>query len=226
MSDNENNFSIIYRNTRYPIKTKTILWSEFPEWKASDKNKVVYKKKRKINLFVNHWDACRSSKDCFGILEKRGLSVHFLIDSDGTIYQTMDLNDLAYHAKGANERSVGVEIANPVELKYQDKKNPRPIMSGASVHGKILNDFLWFYPEQINALMILWETVHNVLGISLKCLLNENGDNLTTVKKDLKNFESGFISHFHVPRTDGVLKIDVAGLDIKSFIEKIITKNS
>ena len=42
----------------------------------------------------------------------RGLSVHFMLDLDGTIYQTLDLKEGAWHATIANGRSIGIEIAN------------------------------------------------------------------------------------------------------------------
>jgi N-acetyl-anhydromuramyl-L-alanine amidase AmpD len=35
-----------------------------------------------------------------------------MLDVDGTIYQTLDLKERAWHAGTANDRSVGVEIAN------------------------------------------------------------------------------------------------------------------
>jgi N-acetyl-anhydromuramyl-L-alanine amidase AmpD len=35
-----------------------------------------------------------------------------MLDVDGTIYQTMDLKESAYHATIANQRSIGIEIAN------------------------------------------------------------------------------------------------------------------
>ncbi len=38
--------------------------------------------------------------------------MHFLLDVDGTIYQTLDLRETAWHATKANTRSIGVEIAN------------------------------------------------------------------------------------------------------------------
>ena len=41
-----------------------------------------------------------------------GLSSHFLLDLDGTIYQTLDLKERAWHAGTSNDRSVGIEIAN------------------------------------------------------------------------------------------------------------------
>jgi N-acetyl-anhydromuramyl-L-alanine amidase AmpD len=66
-----------------------------------------------IDLLVVHYDACGTSRRCFEVLhDRRGLSAHFLLDLDGTLYQTRDLADTAWHARQANPRSVGVEIAN------------------------------------------------------------------------------------------------------------------
>ena len=52
------------------------------------------------------------STQCQKVLDKRGISVHFLIDNDGTIYQTLDLQHAAFHAGKVNRKSVGVEISN------------------------------------------------------------------------------------------------------------------
>ncbi len=65
-----------------------------------------------VDQFVLHYDACGLSKICFNALRERGLSVHFLLDVDGTIYQTLDLQERAAHATSANDRSIGIEIAN------------------------------------------------------------------------------------------------------------------
>jgi N-acetyl-anhydromuramyl-L-alanine amidase AmpD len=66
-----------------------------------------------VDQLVLHYDTCGLSKICFDVLQnRRGLSVHFLLDVDGTIYQTLDLQERAAHATLANDRSVGVEIAN------------------------------------------------------------------------------------------------------------------
>lgn len=67
----------------------------------------------KVDQFVLHFDACGTSTQCFYILhDRRGLSVHFLLDADGTIYQTLDLKERAWHATKSNDRSVGIEIAS------------------------------------------------------------------------------------------------------------------
>ena len=66
-----------------------------------------------VDQFVLHYDDSGTSRNCFRTLQDdRGLSVHFLLDLDGTIYQTLDLKERAWHATTSNTRSVGVEIAN------------------------------------------------------------------------------------------------------------------
>jgi len=66
-----------------------------------------------VDLLVLHYDACGTSRACFRVLQdERQLSVHFLLDLDGTLYQTLDLCEQAWHARAANPRSIGVEIAH------------------------------------------------------------------------------------------------------------------
>ena len=68
--------------------------------------------RRVVDQFVLHYDACGTSRRCFQVLhDERGLSVHFLLDIDGTIYQTLDLKERAWHATSANTRAIGIEIA-------------------------------------------------------------------------------------------------------------------
>jgi N-acetyl-anhydromuramyl-L-alanine amidase AmpD len=68
---------------------------------------------RVVDQFVLHYDVCGTSRQCFKVLhDLRDLSVHFLLDIDGTIYQTLDLKERAWHATTSNSRSVGIEIAN------------------------------------------------------------------------------------------------------------------
>lgn len=69
--------------------------------------------RRVVDQFVIHFDARGTSRGCFETLhDVRGLSVQFLLDLDGTIYQTLDLKEGAWHATKANARSIGIEIAN------------------------------------------------------------------------------------------------------------------
>ena len=66
-----------------------------------------------VDQFVIHFDVCGTSRQCFKVLhDHRDLSVHFMLDLDGTIYQTLDLKERAWHATSSNSRSIGIEIAN------------------------------------------------------------------------------------------------------------------
>ncbi|MEQ9453544.1 MAG: peptidoglycan recognition family protein [Phycisphaeraceae bacterium] len=78
---------------------------------------------RTVDQFVIHYDVCGTSQQCFKVLhDMRTLSVHFMLDIDGTIYQTLDLKERAWHAGHANSRSIGIEIANMGA--YRDPNDP------------------------------------------------------------------------------------------------------
>jgi hypothetical protein len=65
-----------------------------------------------VDQVVLHYDVAGTSKACFDALRGRNLSAHFLLDADGTIYQTLDVREEALHAKEANPRSIGIEMAH------------------------------------------------------------------------------------------------------------------
>ena len=130
----------------FPIEwDKTVLWTDKGGLMAKLGNykSMAGQRLRKPTQFINHWDVCLSSKSCQRVLDRRGISVHFLIDNDGTIYQTMDLQHIGWHAGSSkiNAKSIGVEISNAYDLKWQSwyKKNgfgERPVVTDAEVHGK------------------------------------------------------------------------------------------
>ena len=179
-----------------------------------------YSSKRKIKSFVNHWDVCLNAKSCAKVLAGRNVSVHFCIDNDGTIIQLHDINDACWHAgnRKVNHSAVGVEISNAYYPKYQKwyVKNgfgERPIMSGAMAQDKPLDDFLWFYPVQIEALKALWEAIHKGCGVPYEAPMKKWAyDPIAASGK----FE-GFMSHFHCSKK----KIDVGGLDIEKLFGEI-----
>jgi len=219
---------VVYNGEFHPIKwDKVVLWSEKGGMTAAKGSYYDYtgRPKRAVRLFVNHWDVCLSSRSCQNVLEKRGISVHFLIDNDGTIYQTLDIQHGAWHAgsERVNRASVGVEMSNAYYPKYQDwyKRNgfgERPIISGARVHGEELDDFTGFYPVQIEALKALWGAIHDSAGVELKTPTNQFGTTSKSYEQEAKYGKfSGFVSHYHVSKN----KIDCAGLDIKKILDEL-----
>jgi N-acetyl-anhydromuramyl-L-alanine amidase AmpD len=80
--------------------------------------------RRVVDQFVYHFDVAGTSRQCFKTLhDVRGLSVHFMLDLDGTIYQTLDAKERAWHATTSNDRSIGIEIAN-IGAYPEGRKNP------------------------------------------------------------------------------------------------------
>jgi len=219
---------IVYNGDFYPIKwDKFVLWSSDGGLESKRGNYYDYsaRPKRNIRYFVNHWDVCLNSTSCQNVLDKRGISVHFLIDNDGTIYQTMDMQHAAWHAGSSrsNRASVGVEISNAYYPKYQDwyvnaGYGERPIIDDAWVHGTKLEPFMGFYPAQIEALKALWEAIHGATGIPYEAPENQFGKISTKYVQDVPYGKfSGFVSHYHVSKA----KIDCAGLDIVSLLEDL-----
>ena len=79
------------------------------------------KNRRTPTMAVTHWDVCLSADSCKRVLEKRGISTHFVIDNDGTIVQLVDCNDIAWHAgiRKVNNVSIGIDFSNAYYTKYQ-----------------------------------------------------------------------------------------------------------
>lgn len=199
---------------------KVVLW-DMPQ--GLSQNKGTYKDcggqaDRDVSMFVNHWDVCLSSAACNKVLNKRGISVHFSIDNDGTIYQHMDTQHVGWHAgsRRINELSIGVEISNAYYPKYQKhyKKRgfgERPMMEDVEVHGKTLRPFLGFYDVQLDALVALWRAINVYYGVPLNTPTQPNGDAVSTVVPECASGAyEGYVSHYHLKRK----KIDCAGLDI------------
>ena len=207
---------------------RVVLWSEKPNgFGCADGTYTSWagKKDRRPNFFVTHWDVCLDSRSCARVLARRGISVHFMIDNDGTIYQALDTQHGAWHAGGRrwNASSIGVEISNAYYPKYQSTYvrkgfGERPLVEGARVHFSEREPFLGFYPVQIDALKALWSAVHNACDVPLETPLNQFGKTSTVYEqKWTYGKERGFVSHYHVNKK----KIDCAGLDIKTLLSEL-----
>tara|TARA_R100001509_G_scaffold165469_1_gene147264 strand:+ start:1536 stop:2432 length:897 start_codon:yes stop_codon:yes gene_type:complete len=219
---------LVYNSNFVPIEwDKVVLWSEEGGLSAKPGNYYDYtgRAKRNIRLFVNHWDVCLDSTRCNDVLNKRGISVHFLIDNDGTIFQTLDMQHGAWHGSSGrvNRASVGVEISNAYYPKYQnwyEKRGfgERPIMKDVVVHGQKLPEFLGFYDVQIQATQALWKAIESATAVEFKAPLGSDGNTSKKYEQDVVYGKfAGIVSHYHCSKK----KIDCGGMDIKRLIEEI-----
>ena len=207
---------LIYGGEPLPINwPKVVLWNEPGGLKTAEgkyTNKIG-QKKRDIKMFVNHWDVCLNSASCQKVLNApgRSASIHLMVDNDGTIYQSMDLQNIAWHAGGSswNACSIGVEISNAYYTKYQSwyVKNgfgERPLAYG-SVNGRELGEHLDFYDIQKKAVRAIWQCMSRHLSIPLVA------PDVEGLHEDSRNCQfRGFVHHYHLSSK----KIDCGGWDI------------
>ncbi|MCR9247250.1 MAG: N-acetylmuramoyl-L-alanine amidase [bacterium] len=128
-------YSIVACGERFDIDSPVVLWEDPDGYSAYRRGKhfadepldgelrygkrpgdpqTLAELREQVHAFVLHFDTTGTSRQCFKVLQdKRTLSVHFMLDVDGTIYQTLDLRERAWHATISNDFAVGVEIAHP-----------------------------------------------------------------------------------------------------------------
>ena len=153
-----------------------------------------------VEQIVLHYDGIGDSRECFEHLAERQLSAHFLVDIDGTIYQTLDLQERAYHATVANNRSIGIEIANlgAFPAAEADTAELRDPVRGA-VHGIELAQS-HFTSAQYTALAKLIDALCRTFPrIERRVPRDANGDVVMSKLPDdeLANFR-GILGHFHI----------------------------
>ena len=176
---------------------------------------------RKITEIVTHWDATLSAKYCYNILKKKGISTHFCIDNDGTIYQMVDPKHKAWHAKGHNGHTIGIDLSNAYYLKYNKTYQrsgfgPRPILN-STLHGRDLGEHLGYYPEQLKAYKELLKVLTEYFDIKLKAPMVDGKLCDTVYEPAVEKKFNGIVSHYHLTTN----KIDCAGLEIDKIIEEI-----
>ena len=103
-----------------PLSSNQLERARTNGWELSELRQVV-------DQFVIHYDVSGTSRRCFQVLhDQRGLSVHFMLDVDGTVYQTLDLKERAWHATSSNSRGIGIEIAQVGAVPIAQRKRLDP----------------------------------------------------------------------------------------------------
>jgi len=206
--------SLLINGSYVPIK-----WDKVKIDLLEDKCYKKTRSRRKPKKIVTHWDVCLSADSCRKVLQKRGISTHFVIDNDGTIVQLVDTNDIAWHARGANNFSIGIDLSNGYYTKYQrvyEKRGhgSRPVIT-SQCHGRTLGPHLGYYPIQIKAYKALVDFLSKQYNIPLECPRNDDGSLLTTVCPEAQSDNyRGVICHYHLTKK----KIDTAGLELVAIL--------
>ena len=167
--------------------------------------------KNEVSQLIFHFDGCVNSRSCFKSMHNRprpsgegcGLSAHFMIDADGTIYQTLDLLERAYHAEEANSDSIGVEICNRGRVdrsewpKLPSDYRTRPTRD-ITVNGD-RHEAYEFRPEQYRAIVALTRTLLRVFPKIKPIIPEVNGKPIMDTLPDPLAF-AGILGHLHIEK--------------------------
>jgi N-acetyl-anhydromuramyl-L-alanine amidase AmpD len=181
--------------------------------------------KKVIKQFVVHHDGCSSADMCFSVLQnERGNSVHFLLDNDGTIFQTCDLAIMAYHAGAANTSAIGVEICNRADAKtypgFYDagKYGPKREVKPCKINGHTILAYE-NTPAQYDAFRRLCRALARLLP-NLPAEYPQSSPGVqswdTLAPATWQRF-SGYMAHYHVTQE----KWDPGSFDFKKFTSEL-----
>jgi N-acetylmuramoyl-L-alanine amidase len=201
-----------------PAKGLGAMAARYRERRLIGADRSLSRLQQVLRQFVVHHDGCPSSKTCFQVLHnERGLSVHFLIDNDGTIYQTLDVVDCAFQAAGVNEISVGVELANRGDaIRFPDDYHGQRDKLTCTIHG---HQFLAYSytKDQLDSMSAIGKTMARLFpNLPQTYPLAGSGDALWTAIADPREYQ-GWLGHYHVTQQ----KWDPGPFDFKSFVGTI-----
>ena len=261
------NTSIVVCGKKFDIGTKVVLWNETNGLNAYDESRVItwqenrktgkgkkkilkgkrYKKRnislsklqRIITQFFLHHSGLYHSEATFSVLHKeRGLSAHFIMDDDGTIYQMLDLKEIAWHGGSHNKFSIGIEIdsraraykiPNAYDEQKQKKYNVGPRNKRLDkIHGEWLEGFE-YNDRQYEALICLGVGIKEIFPLvrtpnspyEIDFPRTKDGEILKTTYKAAKEHR-GFICHLQASKSN---KIDPISFDFSRFIEGVELDN-
>jgi N-acetylmuramoyl-L-alanine amidase len=247
-----NNTCIVVCDRKFDIGTRVVLWSEpggmsaydTAAYETSDRRTgeitVVkgkrYKSRQALggtpNLaklkklvwqFALHHSGLYRSHDTYETLQQRGLSVHFICDDDGTLYQCLDVRERAYHIGTNNAMSVGVEIdsravAGQHPDAYDDahqrryRVGPRRVVAD-TIHGMRMKGFDYSDAQYATIIKLGRALVEIFPLIKPDFSRNAAGDIIKTELADPQQHH-GFICHYQVTRK----KIDPISFDFERFL--------
>jgi N-acetyl-anhydromuramyl-L-alanine amidase AmpD len=162
-----------------------------------------------ISQFVLHFDGCVNSRSCFKSMHNRprpsgegcGLSAHFMIDADGTIYQTLDLVERAFHAEEVNSISIGAEICNRGRVDRSEWPKLPPDYRTRPTRDVVVNgehhEAYEFRPEQYDSIVALTRTLLRVFPRIKPVIPERDGQPIMDTLADPLSF-AGILGHLNV----------------------------
>jgi len=149
-----------------------------------------------LQFGVMHWSGGdRDAQDVYDTLAQRGLSIHFILDREGTIWQCADPASVvcAHVGSGPNAISWGVEIVNYGAAQTPPERGMARPRYESLTRGtyRTVADFL---PAQYVAIGALFDAVHTTLRLPKVVY---PGPAALVPWAQLRAFR-GVVGHFHI----------------------------
>ncbi len=203
------------------------------ELPPSKRAKVRFSEEVPARLAVVHWPVTVDAATAHRVLMAKRLALAFGIDWDGTIYQHRDLAYGGAHAggkstivHGINANSWGIDIANPVYLRHNDRlervgQPRRPVINAEPPYHRKGSwkpaPFLGFHQVQLDALAALAAALHVHFGFPLAVpAAGPDPRHLDMVDRKLGRKMVGWVHHAEV--TNG--KWDCMSVNLKDVMTK------
>lgn len=159
------------------------------------------RRRKRTDLVCLHWTGAENPPaNVFRnmrAVKPQPLSVHFMIDQAGDIYQMADANAFCAHAQGVNDRSVGIEIISRGdagrEVPTRDIERDTVI---EVIHGKQVK-YAAFTAEQVTSTLALVRALCEAYALPMR-VPTADGEVLARamVEDELERFR-GVIGHLH-----------------------------
>ena len=162
-----------------------------------------------VQIAVHH-DVTLEAMKTFGVLVSRGLSTHFVVNHDGTLYQCLDIYHSAWATGDNNNGCIAVDMNNPVKLEMaaQDPATPPRQVFKGKVNGsmKVMLGYTEAQYATFIALMRAFVTPLKISGVywipvprvAEHCFppLNQDGKVISRLVKGHLSYQ-GFLGHWH-----------------------------
>jgi N-acetyl-anhydromuramyl-L-alanine amidase AmpD len=154
-------------------------------------------KRAETRMALWHWTGgVGRAPQVFRTLQERRLSVHFLIEPEGVIWQYADAMLRCSHAGVANGFSVGIEITNPATRLDVEDGLKRQVLAD-EVHGKRIR-YQGFTDAQVKSARALARSLSLAFGLPLDVPRNADGSIIRRLltKPESDDFR-GHAGHYH-----------------------------
>jgi hypothetical protein len=191
-------------------------------WTATGMHFLTRMRIGELRWIVNHWTGAENRAEAvFDNMCERRVSVHFIVDQLGTIWQTADTAARCAHAadNGGNSWGIGIEVINRGHGSAPMKGFVRPRRTEV-IHGHKVT-YGDFFEPQIASVIALNAALCTAYGLPMRVPQRPDGTVWPTTlpAASLATFR-GCLGHLHLdavkpdPGLELLRRIHVAGLEV------------